>query len=219
MEGAQFMGDNVPFRLGAKSVEVESASAADSDNLNDDGSDLALWKRVFRHAYSLVGNKAEAEDLAQDTFVELFRSRAAGKSVEWISAWTRTVTKRLVNRRYRELRPDLHIPLETIMQDGKRISWEPSDGQPSQEKLLINRTMIHLATKTLSELSERERECVLMYFRGYDFPQIASALGVSRWTARRLTLDVIKKVRARLQPEKIDENQTSDRRSDSGTSR
>jgi len=80
------------------------------------------------------------------------------------------VTKRLAHRRYRELRPDLHIPLEAMMQDGKRISWEPPDARPSQEKLLINRTMVHLATKTLSELSDRERECVLMYFRGYDFP-------------------------------------------------
>lgn len=165
-----------------------------------DTSDLESWERSFRYAYSIVGNQAEAEDLTQEAFVELFRTRAAGGSVLRIGGWMRTVIRRLASRAYRERRPDLHSPLETMTRDGRRMAWEPRDTGPSPEKLAIDRTMVHLGTKVLSELSDRERECVLMYFRGYDFPQIASSLGVSRWTARRLTLHVIQRVRTRLAP-------------------
>jgi RNA polymerase sigma factor (sigma-70 family) len=146
-----------------------------------------------------VGNKAEAEDITQEAFAELFQTQAMGKSVEWIGAWMRTVTRRLAHRAYRKQRPDLHAPFETTTPEGKRIAWEPADTRPSPEKRVIDQIMVHTSAKILSEFSDRERECVLMYFRGYDFSQIASALGVSRWTARRVTLDVIQKVRERLQ--------------------
>ncbi len=145
-------------------------------------------------------NWAEAEDLTQETFAELFRAEAEGRPVEWIGAWMRTVTRRLAYRAYRNQRPYLYMSLETTTEDGKHTAWEVPDTQPSPEARVINQSMVRLSAKVLSEFSDRERECVLMYFRGYDFVQIASALGVSRWTARRLTLHVIQRVRARLQP-------------------
>lgn len=187
------------------SLHLDSPTGPESElvsrvSTSGSGMDLASWKRLFRYAYSLVGNEAEAEDLTQEAFTELFQTQATGKPIRWIGAWMRTVTRRLAYRTYRKQRPDLHMPLETTTQEGKRVSWEPADTQPSPEKRVIDQIMVHLSAKVLSEFSDRERECVLMYFRGYDFSQIASALGVSRWTARRVTLDVIQKVRQRLQP-------------------
>jgi RNA polymerase sigma factor (sigma-70 family) len=161
-------------------------------------SELASWKKVFQHAYSLVGNKAEAEDLTQETFVELFRAQAAGTPVHWWNAWMRTVTKRLAYRNYRSERPDLHTSLETVTRDGEVITWDPPDPRPSPEAQVIDQSMMRMSARILSEFSTKDRECVLMYFRGYNFAQIASTLGVSRWTARRVTLDVIKRVRTKL---------------------
>jgi RNA polymerase sigma factor (sigma-70 family) len=160
--------------------------------------ELASWRKVFQHAYSLVGNEAEAEDLTQETFVELFRAQADGIPVHWLSAWMRTVTKRLAYRNYRKQRPDLHTSLETVSRDGEVITWDQPDPRPSPEEQVIEQAMVQMSARVLSEFSIRDRECVLMYFRGYNFAQIASTLGVSRWTARRVTLDVIKRVRTKL---------------------
>lgn len=193
------MDGHIPLDLGLPAGEPELEAGNDS-NSTERGLDLTSWKKVYRHAYSLVGNEAEAEDLTQETFVELFRAQSAGKPVQWISSWMRTVTKRLAYRNYRKQRPDLHTSLGIVTQDGKHVVLDIRDTQPSPEQRVINDTMVRLSAKVLSEFSDRERECVLMYFRGYDFAQIASAVGVSRWTARRLTLDVVKRVRARLQP-------------------
>lgn len=195
------MGGDSPLPLDIPAWR-ESEQLENNANAKEPLQDVASWERVFRYAYSLVRNDAEAEDLTQEAFAELFQAQAAGESVRWIGAWMRTVTKRLAQRSFRKQRPDLHTPLERRTREGRLISWEPQDTRPSPETHVINQTMVHLGTKVLSELSDRERECVLMYFRGYDFPQIGSALGVSRWTARRLTLDVIKRVRTRLEPQR-----------------
>ncbi|MBT9332991.1 RNA polymerase sigma factor [Paracidobacterium acidisoli] len=175
-------GSQDEFGATAKSIHAES------------------WKRIFHYAYSLVHDWAEAEDLTQETFVELFRAEATGKTVEWVGAWMRVVTRRLASRSFRERRPDLHTSLDTVTDDGRRTVLDVPDSQPSPEARVIDQAMVRLSAKVLSELSERERECVLMYFRGYDYARIASVLGISRWTARRVTLSVVKKVRARLQP-------------------
>lgn len=190
------MDENVPLELGPQGG-AESFEG-DESNGSEHSFDVSFWNRVFRHAYSLVGNKTEAEDLAQETFVELFRTQSSGTSVQWIHSWARTVTRRLAYRNFHERRDDLHQSLETVTRDGDSVALEIADERPSPEQYAINENMVRLSAKVLSEFSDRERECVLMYFRGYDFVQIASALGVSRWTARRLTLNVIQEVRTRL---------------------
>ena len=62
----------------------------------------AYWRRLFQYVYSLVRNKAEAEDLTQDVFVVLFRERQAGRPVEKIGAWMQTVAGRMVYKHHRK---------------------------------------------------------------------------------------------------------------------
>ncbi len=184
----------------ALSLSQESASGS-ADEVSMGRIEQESWKQLLRYAYSLVQNWSEAEDITQETFVELFRANASGKPVEWIGAWTRTVSKRIAYRNYRERRPDLHVPLETEMGDGRYIVFDvPDTRYPSPEKQVIDQAIVRQSAKILSGFSDHERECVLMYFRGYDYAHIGSVLGISRWRARRMTLAAIKHVRDKLQP-------------------
>jgi RNA polymerase sigma-70 factor, ECF subfamily len=154
--------------------------------------DLASWNRAFRYAHSLVRDKAEAEDLTQDAFVVLFREERAGRPVEWINAWMRTVIRHLAYQRRRKERPDLYLPLEESGEQGYQLAHDAPAPAPSPEQRVIDRTMLDLSAKVLGKFSAQERESILMYFRGYDFLQIGKAIGVSRWTARRSTLKALK---------------------------
>ena len=190
--------------MGSDPLDLDVIAGAKFEPGNNDGADRngldsASWRKVFGYAYALAGNKADAEDLTQEAFAEFLRARAAGKLVMNIGAWMRTVTKRLAYRSYRERRPDLHTSFDTVTDQGEHLTWEPPDTRPSPEQCVIDQSMVRLSAKVLSQYSDRERECVLMYFRGYNFTQIASVLGVSRWTARRLALEMVKRVRAELQ--------------------
>lgn len=189
------MDGDVPLDLTLQLAPSERAEGVS----NDIDVDPAVWKRVFQYAYSLVRNQAEAEDLTQEAFVVLFREQKAGRSVERVNAWMRTIVKHLLYRRYRKLRPDLHIPLDTT-EDCNPILWEFPDTRPSPEQQAIDQAMLCLSAKVLYEFSERDRECILMYVRGYDFQQIASVVGSSRWTARRLTLRALSRLQAKINP-------------------
>jgi RNA polymerase sigma factor (sigma-70 family) len=199
-----FWASRVPGKMQIGNPSNFSVSTSEQDLNPPHGletgkdSEPASWKKVFQHAYSLVGNEAEAEDLTQDTFVELFRTQATGTPVHWLSAWMRTVTQRLAYRNFRKHRPDLHMSLETLAEDGTVVTWDHPDPRPSPEQQVIEQSMIQMSARILSEFSTRDRECVLMYFRGYNFEQIASTMGVSRSTARRATLELIKRVRTKL---------------------
>lgn len=192
------MGIDSPPGVRTPALHQESGDGRDDAGAAAGGVDPASWRRLFRYACSLVGDEAEAEDLTQETFAELFRAQAAGKPVQWVGAWMRTVTRRLAYKRYREQRPDLHTSFDITTEDGRQLSWEPPDTQPSPEDRVIELSMVRMSARVLRELSDRERACVLMYLRGSEFSEIASTLGVSRWTARRLTLDLIRRVRSRL---------------------
>jgi RNA polymerase sigma factor (sigma-70 family) len=152
----------------------------------------AAWNRAFRYAHSLVRDKAEAEDLTQEAFVVLFREQRAGRPVEWMNAWMRTVIRHLAYQRRRKERPELHVPLEESGDQGYLLLHDPAAHAPSPEQRVIDDAMLHLSAKVLGNFSARERESILMYFRGYDFLQIGKAIGVSRWTARRTTLKALK---------------------------
>jgi RNA polymerase sigma factor (sigma-70 family) len=189
---------NIPLK--PLELHLEDSRYAGEDDLAsmEEATSPAAWKRVFRYAYSLVGSRAEAEDITQEAFVILFQGTAAGRPIEHFGAWMRGVTRHLVYRRYHQVRPDLHVSLDAIKGQGNRTMLEPVDPAPSVEKQVIEQGLLQLSAKIVYEFPKKDRECILMYFRGYDFLQIAATLGVSRWTARRTTLKALKKFQTRI---------------------
>lgn len=191
------MHGNIRLDLGLPAGEQELEARGGYDS-TESSSDQSSWTRVFRYAYSLVGNKTEAEDLTQEAFVVLFREQKTGRPIERVSAWMRTVTKHLAYRRYRTLRPDLHMPLDGLEEGSGRTHLELVDPRPSPEKHAIDQSVLELTAQVLSEVSEHNRECILMYLSGYSFQQIGAALGVPSWKARRLTLRAVHRFQARM---------------------
>lgn len=186
------MGSNIPL------VSMPAGEPEPGNEVDKIGWDLTSWARVFRYAYSLVGNAAEAEDITQETFVVLFHEQRAGRPIGRIGAWMRTVARHLAYRRFHEQRPDLHMSLDAPEEDASRVARELADTRPSPEKRVIDQSVLRLTAKVLSEFSEHDRECILMYLSGYSFQQIGAALGVPHWRARRLTLKAFHRFQARM---------------------
>lgn len=165
--------------------------------------DSDIRSRIFQYAYSLVRDREDAEDLAQEAFVALFREERKGRPIERLHAWMRTVTRHLAYRRFLERRDGercLSLDSPGLDREGRPIAREIADSRPTPEAQVIDQRMLEMTARVLSELSPRDRECTMMYFRGYDFMEIGSALGVSRWTARRITLKALKRFDARVNP-------------------
>jgi RNA polymerase sigma factor (sigma-70 family) len=191
MDGSAAASRTVPFE------EPDDKSKSDSEPIAN-GVDSASWKKVLFYAYSLVHDWTEAEDLTQETFVVLFREQKAGRPVKQFSAWMHTVTKHLAYRSFRKLRPDLHMSLDALEHDMDHVPRELADTRSLPEQRSIDESVLRLTAKVLSEFSEHDRECILMYLSGYSFQQIGSALGIPPWRARRLTLKAFHRFQARI---------------------
>lgn len=135
------------------------------------GSETAFESLVSRHRDRLVrlsarltGDRAQAEDVAQETFLRLFRHAADYEGRGQFVSWLQTIARRLSLNviRSRKRRPE--VPLESALD-------KPSDANP--EKALELRE-VRLA---LARLPERQRRALwLKACEGRSYREIAQTL-------------------------------------------
>lgn len=126
--------------------------------------------RVFAHAFRLLQDKAEAEDVAQEAMLKLWKMAPSWREGEAkVSTWLYRVTANAATDRLRKRR--------TV---GLESAPEQADSAPSVEDGLIandRQNALHDAMKTLPE---RQRNAlVLRHFEELSNPEIAMALETS----------------------------------------
>lgn len=130
-----------------------------------------LLPGVLRHAWRVLGDQAEAEDVAQEAMLRLWRQAADWRAGEArISTWLYRVTHNLCIDRLRKRRPTAAI--EDVA--------EPADPAPSAfERMAADEQGRRLA-KAIAALPERQRQAlVLRHFDGAANPDIAARLECS----------------------------------------
>jgi RNA polymerase sigma-70 factor, ECF subfamily len=140
------------------------ACAADPDAF------AALVRRHQRTVYSLavrmLWDRQQAEDLAQEVFMQLYRNLARMQSDAHVAAWLRKVTtQRAIDRLRREPRYQL-VPLT----GDPGVPAEPAEGDPLLQRRL--RTLV-------AQLPPAARAVVLLrYQEDLDPVEIAATLGM-----------------------------------------
>jgi len=142
---------------------------------------------LTRYATSIVGARAEAEDLVQEAFIILLATPPIDDAGR-ISAWLRVVLRRLcvdVLRR-RKLGIDKEASAQRVY---------VSVNQPSAETETLRAVEIESVRKRLTELPERDRTVLLMRHSGYSYREIAAVLGVETAVVGVMLLRAMKKWR------------------------
>jgi RNA polymerase sigma-70 factor (ECF subfamily) len=133
--------------------------------------------RVYRLAYRLTGNRQDAEDLTQETFVRAFRGLATyrpGTFDGWLHRITTNLFLDLVRRRAR-------IRFEALPDNTERIV----DPQSSAERVYEDRTFDPDVQDALDRLAPEFRAAVVLCdIEGLTYEEIAAALGVKLGTVR-----------------------------------
>jgi RNA polymerase sigma factor (sigma-70 family) len=157
------------------------------------------WKRTYAHAHSITRNSADAEDIAQETYIRLFQTFLTGRKIDSCMAWMKSVVRKVVIDQFRKARPDLHLAFVSAEEDengGQReVVLDIADGSRSIEELLVEESLVQESLRVLADLPDRSRECVLMYACGYKFVQIAKALGMSYEVAIETTRKALARTR------------------------
>ncbi len=129
---------------------------------------------VLRTAWRLLGNREDAQDVAQEAFLRLHRNLSQLSNVE-AGAWLYRVTVNLCTDQYRSKRTQ-EIPLGEFDR--------PSTSQGPEAVLLIDERTRAVA-EGLNAHSEKERSAlVLREVEGFSTREVAAILGTSEETVR-----------------------------------
>jgi len=97
---------------------------------------------VFRFLCRMVGNEDDANDLAQETFVRVFRARASFRTNEKFSTWLYTIAANLARNHFRWRARHPNISLETETGESEQTlgsSLPANDPAPNEQALATER--------------------------------------------------------------------------------
>ncbi|MFQ5594411.1 MAG: sigma-70 family RNA polymerase sigma factor [Anaerolineae bacterium] len=150
-------------------VALESPDEAEFEALF-----LAHYDEVYRLLFRIVGSRQEAEDLAQETFLRLYRQRFPVDRERNMRAWLYRVATNLGlnalrGRRRREQR------IAAAAHQATAISDSPLD--PAEAAL--RRDEREAVRRVLAGLPPRQAKLLLLRHAGLTYRELADAIGVA----------------------------------------
>src|SRR6202790_506258 len=115
------------------------------------------WRKVFNVAYKFVGKHDEAEDLAQDIFLKVFKSLNTFDRRANFQTWLISISRNLCIDHYRSVRKER----ETIDRDVDANELSPLSHDPGPVAALEQQDRVQLLREAMSSLPDTLRIAVL----------------------------------------------------------
>ncbi|MCL5109823.1 MAG: sigma-70 family RNA polymerase sigma factor [Chloroflexi bacterium] len=132
--------------------------------------------RICRYLYSLVGEAAQAEDLAQDCFLKAYRALQRGQRPDNLSAWLYTIATNAAISHLRRRKLIAWLPLLP----GGEVETARTGRDPA-----VVASERDLLRRTLAKLSPADASCLLLRFQAdLTYAELASVLGTSEGAAK-----------------------------------
>jgi RNA polymerase sigma-70 factor, ECF subfamily len=139
------------------------------------------WRKVFNIAYKFVGKHDEAEDLAQEIFLKIFKSLGTFDRRANFQTWLISVSRNLCIDHYRSVRKER----ETIDRDVDASDLMPASNEPGPMASLEHRDRVVLLRQALNKLPPTLRSAVLMRdIQELSYQEIAHKLRLPEGTVK-----------------------------------
>ncbi len=173
-----------------------------------DGDDAAFNYLVERYRramisfmFRMVHNAAIAEELAQEVFLRVYRSRSGYAADAKFTTWLyRIATNLAVNhaRDHKHERPEEKTSLDAVDED-TGLSIDVADDRPNIEQELLRRERLRAIRQQVEALPERQRVAVMMHkYQEMDYRQIAEVLHLSESATKSLLFRAYETLRQSL---------------------
>ena len=152
--------------------------------------------------YRMLHNSAAAEDLAQEVFLRVYRSRESYEASAKFTTWLYRIASNLAMnhaRDNRHERPENTVSLDEP-DENTGLAIDLPDGSLTAEELLVRRERMAQIRKRVQALPERQRMAVIMHkFQQMDYRQIADVLKLSESATKSLLFRAYETLRGQLQ--------------------
>ncbi len=151
---------------------------------------------VLQHV--LGGHHEEAEDLAQEVFLRVYRTRKKYRPKAKFATWLFTIANNLALNalRNRKRKPTVSLPAQDSGPLGPRPAEQlVADSQAVPTRRLAQTELADMVRKALDELNERQRLAVVLNkFEEMNYADIADVMGLSTKAVKSL----LSRARSRL---------------------
>jgi RNA polymerase sigma-70 factor (ECF subfamily) len=163
---------------------------------------LARYRRPIIHfMYRMVHNEAVAEEMAQEVFLRVYRSRESYRAEAKFSTWLYRIATNLGVNHARDTRHERAASTvyldETDEETGTSV--DVADSTPGVEDKILRRERMAAIKQHVMALPERQQMAVLMHkYEGMDYKQIGEVLKLSESATKSLLFRAYQTLREKL---------------------
>lgn len=154
---------------------------------------------VIHFLYRMVQNQAVAEELAQEVFLRVYRSRTTYEPTAKFTTWLFRIATHLALNWIRDRKNEKGLEsLDEESTEGGPIRQVP-DCKPNIEQWMLHDARMEEVRKAIALLPEKQRAAVLMHkYHEMEYAQIAKVLSCSESAVKSLLFRAYETLRARL---------------------
>jgi RNA polymerase sigma-70 factor (ECF subfamily) len=156
--------------------------------------------------YRMVRNREQAEDLAQEVFIRVYRARAeyvpSAKFTTWLfRIATNLALNSLRDNRYQKLEDSIDAPARIDSEDGDDRPLDVAEQHPNIEQHLVEEARVKMIRRAIDKLPEKQRAAVLLHkYEELDYAEIAKILSCSESALKSLLFRAYEALRVELAP-------------------
>jgi RNA polymerase sigma-70 factor (ECF subfamily) len=158
-------------------------------------------KPIIHFMYRMVHNQAVAEELAQEVFLRVYRSRETYRAEARFSTWLYRIATNLGVNHARDTRHERAASTVYLDEPDYETGTTPdvADSTPDIEQKLLRRERLNAIRQHVLALPERQRMAVLMHkYEGMDYKQIGDVLKLSESATKSLLFRAYQTLREKL---------------------
>jgi RNA polymerase sigma-70 factor (ECF subfamily) len=155
-------------------------------------------RKIFRVAFAIVRDEAEADAVTQDTFVQAYTSLAKFQGRSEFETW---LTRIAINKSRDALRRRRFISLFVISEEGEEaMVIEPVDDRPDPERQYLSVQLRRAIARAEKKLSAQQQVIFrLRHYENLSLDEIARHLRLQAATVRVHLFRAVHKIRKELQ--------------------
>ncbi len=158
-------------------------------------------KPIINFMYRMVHNQAVAEELAQEVFLRVYRSRQTYRAEAKFTTWLYRIATNLGVNHARDTKHERAAQTIYLDQPDPETGTTPdvADMHPGAEEEMVKDERMRAIRKHVMALPERQRTAVLMHkYQGLDYKEIGGVLRLSESATKSLLFRAYQTLRERL---------------------
>jgi RNA polymerase sigma-70 factor (ECF subfamily) len=156
--------------------------------------------------YRMVRAREEAEDLAQEVFLRVYRARQdyvpSAKFTTWLfRIATNLALNSVRDNRHQRMEISLDAPVTVDAEDGDEKTMDIAEKHPNIEQYMVEEARKKMIRHAIDKLPEKQRAAVLLHkYQELDYGDIAKILECSESALKSLLFRAYETLRVELAP-------------------